>query len=213
MSEPDGPVKPVEVVGIESGGRKSLQAFGMGAATAEAADVESIGTQGGRQGRVVKLRIVGQGHHRATRVQVLTGQRVVGPVVQDAKPVKALWRSKRAARIDHRDAIAEHGGHGRQRLRDVHRADDEQPQRRIEHMQKCSARIRWIEDSTASCQQRLAGGVDDFRCEPTAITAPGEYQRLASGFERRHQHHGAAVGTRRQQLLEQRALHDSSGST
>ena len=96
--ESHGPVKPLEAVGIETGGGQSLQAFGVGAATAEAADVEGIGTQRGRQRRVIQLRIVAQGHQRATRVQILAGQRVVGPVAEYPKSVKALWRSKGAWR-------------------------------------------------------------------------------------------------------------------
>ena len=71
-----------------------------------------------------------QGHHRGLGVGGKTGQGVIRPVIGQGDAGKAGFAGEGAAWIDDRDIEAGHRGHRRQRLGDVHRADDQQARRR-----------------------------------------------------------------------------------
>ncbi len=77
---------------------------------------------------------MGQGHHGGARVRLQLLQRLVRPVLADIDAGKARIARERAARVDHGDVVAGEARHRHQRLGDVHRADHDQAQRRVEHL-------------------------------------------------------------------------------
>ena len=107
----------------------------MGAAAAQRSDVEGREiAKAGDQGRIVELRIVGQGHDRGARVRSERRQRFVGPFVRQGDLGKSLAAREGSPRIHHDDLVARHRGHRHEHLRNVDGTDHHEPQRWIEHV-------------------------------------------------------------------------------
>ena len=114
--------------------KQPLDALGMGLFAAQRPDIERIGGKRGDQRRIVDLRVMGQRDQRRAAIHADLGQRLVGPVAYDLHIAEAFLGGEGRARIHDHHFIAKRAGHRHQRLRHMHGADDDQPHRRIEHV-------------------------------------------------------------------------------
>ena len=107
-----------------------LDAPGMGFARAERADIEAVARERMEQRRIVDLRIMRERDEGRVAVDIERRQRHVRPFGDDPHIGKALRRSKRRARIDDGHVVIEKLADRRQRLADMHGADDDELRRR-----------------------------------------------------------------------------------
>ena len=78
-------------------------------------------------------------------IQADLGQRFVGPLPNDWRVAEALFRGKGRARVQDYHLVAKRAGHGDKLLGDMHGADDDEPRRRIEHVdEELSVRPRQL---------------------------------------------------------------------
>ncbi len=115
---------------------------------------------------------------------------------------KPCRRRERAARIDDAHAIAGFLRHPRQRLGDVHRTDDDQIERRIEHGEEPAApfdlrRTRSVGPRRARRREAEGGGIGR-RVD----------QKVFAACQIGGAHDGAAGAARRVQRIEGFALHE-----
>ena len=88
-------------------------AGGVGLPGAEGADVKAIRPQGGRQGRIVDLRVVREGGERTVAIERwhLSRESGVGPLGHEVDAGETLRRGEGRARVDHREGQVEGAGH------------------------------------------------------------------------------------------------------
>ena len=145
--EPGRPVDAPEIRRLVAERAQPLEPGRMGPLAAEGRDIEGLGSQRQIERRIVELGVVGQRHDRRARVRLQFLHRLVGPVGAHVDPREAGIARERPPRIDHGDVIAREARHRHQDLRDVHRADHDQAQRRVEDLDEEWPGIGWNRDT------------------------------------------------------------------
>lgn len=79
-------------------------------------------------------------------------QNLVGPFRHEVDAGETFRRGEGGARVDHRDIEPACARHRRKRLRDMHRADDDQPRRRQVHGDEALAPRRFLGAALAGQQ-------------------------------------------------------------
>lgn|GEM_PF-5130779 len=126
----------------EAASGEALQAAFVCLPAAQGADIERRRMQGPVERRIVELGIVGQRHQRRARVSLDLSQCFIRPAPVDAEAGEALDLGERSARINDQDIVAREACELRQRLCDMYRTDQNQPERRVEHLDEDRAGCR-----------------------------------------------------------------------
>ncbi len=126
---------------------------------AQRADVRCGRAQRLVERRVVELGIVGQGHQRGPPIGRDLGEGEIRPAGIDPEPDEALAFSKRGVRIDEQNLVARESADARQWLRDVYGADQDQLERRMEHLDEDRPRSR-VEPLAAILGQQFSAPGD-----------------------------------------------------
>src|ERR1700730_4449383 len=121
----DRPVDASKIIIAEAQFLEPRTTPGVVAARAESADVEAVRTQRRGQRRVVDLRVMGQGHDRRAAIRLQPFERFVGPFLRQLDIREPRLRRERSAGVDDGHGIVCHREHPGQRLRDMHRTNDE----------------------------------------------------------------------------------------
>ena len=129
MVSPTGPFTRAISSSANAGPGEALLARGMGPLAAERADVEG-GRRSAAAGRIVELRIVGQGDDRGAPIGPSAVMASSGQSLRISMPGKRLSVAKARRGSMTVTSIAAARRHGRQGLGDMDGADDDQPRRR-----------------------------------------------------------------------------------
>ena len=143
MARPMGPWMLRQFRIAEAMCLEPLEPAGMGLLRAQRADIESranavprVSAGSSSLGSWVSATSALRGPERRLL------QRLVRPVMRQRHIGKAFGGGEGRARVDDAHAIAGQRGHARQRLGDMHRADDRQLERRIVNREKPAAALR-----------------------------------------------------------------------
>ena len=110
-------------------------------------------------------------------------QRLVRPVGADRDVGEAGIAGERAARIDHRDVVTGEARHRHQALGDVHRADHDQAQRRIEDLDEDAA-VLGLDRRALVASLRRPGALEQGRGDrPAEHRLAGDHQSLVALVE------------------------------
>ena len=110
----------------EAGSLEAAKTGSVGLSAAEGADIEYVRPQRGLQGGIIELGIVRERHDGGAAIELHGCHRLVRPLADELYVGKAGIGGEGAARVDDGDGIAGQRRHWRQRLRDMHGADDDE---------------------------------------------------------------------------------------
>ena len=167
MSSPIGAWMRASAASSKPSRAHPLDPLGVRLSRSERADVETIGLERDHERRVVDLGVMGQEADRGIAVERRLGERFVRPLGDDGRVGKALRRREGGARIDDRYVETGDSRDRRQRLRDMHGADEGQARRRRLNGQKIVLALVRDRRAFAHAQRRFQFrgeriGVDDF---------------------------------------------------
>src|SRR6185437_6129062 len=181
----------------------------MGFLGAEGADIEGVRAQRRCQRGVIELRIVGQGDDGSAAIELQCRQGIVRPLGRERDVGEALVAGKGGARIDDGDEVSRDCRHARQRLGDMHGADDDAAQPRIEHLDE-DRPVGALDSRAAILVHRLADGCESRRVEHEIAYNLGSFdQALTTALEVRRQDGAAPSAACREGFFEQRQLHST----
>jgi len=113
-----------------------VDAPGMGLLRTQRPDIEALRRQRRIERRIVDLGIMGERDEGGIGVEPDTRQGIIGPFIEQRHVGEALRRGEGGARIDDRAIEPGELRHRRERLADMHRADDDDAHRRHLHRQE-----------------------------------------------------------------------------
>ena len=124
-----------------------------------------------------------------------------------ATPGKRACARERRARIDDGDVEAREGRHLGERLRDVHRADQDESHGRLERLHEPASTVD-LPESTGVARERFRN--HRFECgQRRGVAVVRMEQPLRAVVESGDQRGAATGGAIREQRVEQRALHST----
>ena len=178
--------------------RQTLDTRALSLLRAKRADIENFGPESSGERRVVDLRIMGERDHRRARIEAQLRNHLVGPFGMKRDTRKPRAGGESAARVDDGDVTPQRLGDGDDALRDMHRADDDQAQRRIVDVDELPVMISRLVE---------AEGLIQFVRQRIIARLGACHDPLFAGGKIGDERHRLAVGAGGEKLLQQFALH------
>ncbi len=200
MAKPHRTADPVDVRLGEPAFAQPLPPRRVGPAAPQRADVEAGRAQGGHQRRVVDLRVVTERHERRPPVEADPGERLLRPAGLHPDSREARRAREGPARVDEHDVEPGQLGHGSQRLRHVHGADEDEADGRGVHPEEDLA-PPGLDRAGLVAQDRLARLGEEQRIPVVAGLPGAEHPRLAGG-QPGGEHGGAPRSEVHEQLVQ-----------
>ena len=212
IRRPTGPKIRAIVRLVEAASAEALEPASVGLSAAEAAHVEGLRAERDLERGVVELGVVGERHHGGARVEVELFERAIGPGVHKLHAGKAGLGGEGRAGVDHDDLEAGERRHLRERLGDVHGADEDEAQRGIVRLEEGRGALASLDRDTLIAIGRAPGRLVELGRVALGARLARVVEALFPGGDRGREHGDPLALAVFAELLEGRDLHSSAST-